>query len=82
MNELDTKINEIVGEVANGGGAIDGTIKIMALITTTDGERIKELEAWIVDCRDKLLYPLAFENSANGRLAEEFGASTVKILSA
>ncbi len=56
--------------------------RMTCLTNKTYSERIKELEAWIVDCRDTLLYPLAFENSANGRLAEGFGASSVKLLSA
>ena len=50
--------------------------------TGLDGQtdRIEELEAWIVECRDKILYPLAHENTELGKLAEGFGASTVKLL--
>ena len=43
-------------------------------------ERIEELEKWIVDCRDKILYPLAHENTTLGKIAEGFGASTIELL--
>lgn len=52
------------------------TERVMDLFETKQGERIKELEAWILECRDSLLYPLAMENSRFGRIAEVLGSST------
>jgi len=55
-------------------------VRVMELFETKQGERIKELEDWIEECRDSLLYPLSFEDSELGKIAEGLGSSTHNLL--
>ena len=52
----------------------------MELFETKQGKRIEELEKWIEECRDKILYPLAHTEGELAKLAEVYGASTVSLL--
>lgn len=40
----------------------------------------EEMRLWIIECRDKILFPLSHEESERGVCAECLGAATVKIL--
>ena len=43
-------------------------------------KEVAELKAWIKECRDTLLYPLSYENTKYGEIAECLGAATSKFL--
>lgn len=43
-------------------------------------KKIKELENFITEVRDSLLYPLAHLNTEMGRIADGLGSRTIKIL--
>ena len=42
--------------------------------------KAKELEQFVEECRDKILYPLAHEGNELGKVAEGLGGATHKLL--